>query len=228
MPLLVLWDIDHTLVDTRGVGREFWAEAFEEVTGRPMREQAKIDGSTEPVILRETLRLHGLPDNRALFERFAQALGAVHVRRAAELRERGRALPGASSLLAALAARDGATQTVMTGNIRAAAEVKLAAFGLDQYIDLSTGAFGEDADARPELVRTALRRARTPAENAVLVGDTPYDVEGGVSCGVRVIGVATGRTDAEDLRAAGAAEVVEDLADTESMLKLLTRKATPR
>lgn len=68
MPLLVLWDIDHTLVDTRGVGRELWAEAFEEVTGRSMREQAKVDGSTEPVILRETLRLHGLRDSRDLFD----------------------------------------------------------------------------------------------------------------------------------------------------------------
>ncbi|AEM80177.1 HAD family hydrolase [Streptomyces violaceusniger] len=223
MPLLVLWDIDHTLVDTRGVGRELWAEAFEEVTGRPMREQAKIDGSTEPVILRETLRLHGLHDSRDLFERFAQALGAAHVRRAADLRERGRALPGASPLLAALAARDGVTQTVMTGNVRAAAEVKLAAFGLDHYIGLSIGAFGEDADERPQLVRTALRRAQMRPDDAVLVVDTPYDVEGGLSCGVRVIGVATGRTDADDLRAAGATEVVEDLADTEKMLKLLTK-----
>ncbi|MFE1931204.1 HAD family hydrolase [Streptomyces sp. NPDC056669] len=223
MPQLVLWDIDHTLVDTRGVGRELWAEAFEEVTGRPMREQAKIDGSTESVILRETLGLHGLPDSRDLFERFAQALGAVHVRRAAELRERGHALPGASSLLSALAARDGITQTVMTGNIRATAEVKLAVFGLDQYIDLSIGAFGEDADERPELVRTALRRAQMPSENAVLIGDTPYDVEGGLSCGVRVVGVATGRTSAAGLRAAGATEVVEDLADTEKLLKLLTK-----
>lgn len=62
--LLVLWDIDHTLIDTRGVGRELWAQAFEEITGLPMREQAKIDGSTEPVILRETLQLHGLQDSR--------------------------------------------------------------------------------------------------------------------------------------------------------------------
>ncbi|MEU4890971.1 HAD family hydrolase [Streptomyces sp. NPDC044780] len=223
MSLLVLWDIDHTLVDTRGVGRDLWAEAFEEVTGQPMREQAKIDGSTEPVILRETLQLHGLRDSREVFERFAQALGAVHVRRAAELRERGHALPGAPSLLSALAAHDEVTQTVMTGNIRAAAEVKLSAFGLDRYIDLSIGAFGEDADERPQLVSTALQRAQMSAERAVLVGDTPFDVEGGRSCGVRVIGVATGRTSADDLRTAGATEVVEDLADTERMLKLLMR-----
>ncbi|MCO8308247.1 MULTISPECIES: HAD family hydrolase [Streptomyces] len=222
MSLLVLWDIDHTLVDTRGVGRELWAEAFEEVTGQPMREQARIDGSTEPVILRETLELHGLEDSRDLFERFAQALGAAHVRRAAELRERGHALPGAPSVLSGLAVRDGIVQTVVTGNIRTAAEVKLAAFGLDPYMDLTLGAFGEDADERPGLVRIALGRAQMPAESAVLVGDTPSDVRGGLAAGVRVVAVATGRTPPDELRAAGAAEVVNDLADTERMLKLLT------
>ncbi|MFD7499453.1 HAD family hydrolase [Streptomyces sp. NPDC059850] len=221
MSLLVLWDIDHTLVDTRGVGREVWAEAFEEVTGQPMRQQARVDGSTEPVILRETLALHGLEGSRELFERFARALGAAHIRRAAELRERGRALPGAPSLLSALAARDGMVQTAVTGNIRAAAQVKLAAFGLDPYVDLTIGAFGEDAEGRPELVHTALGRARVGAEFAVLVGDTPSDVRGGLGAGVRVVGVATGRTSAEELRAAGAAEVVEDLSDTGRMLKLL-------
>jgi phosphoglycolate phosphatase len=221
--LLVLWDIDHTLVDTRGVGRELWAQAFEEVTGRPMREQAKIDGSTEPVILRETLELHGLRDNRRQFERFAKALGTAHVRRAAELRERGHALPGAPSLLAALAARDGIAQTVVTGNIRAAAEVKLAAFGLERHLDLTIGAFGEDADGRPELVRTALKRAQVLPTQAVLLGDTPADVQGAVDAGVRAIGVATGRTSAAELRTAGSATVVEDLSDTTRMLEILTR-----
>lgn len=221
--LLVLWDIDHTLVDTRGVGRELWTQAFEEVTGQPMRQQAKIDGSTEPVILRETLELHGLHDSREVFERFAQALGTAHVRRAADLRERGHALPGAPSLLAALAAQPGVAQTVVTGNIRAAAEVKLAAFGLDPYIDFPIGSFGEDADDRPQLVRIALDRAKVSPKQAVLLGDTPADVKGGLTAGVRVVGVATGRTSAEELRAAGAESAVEDLADTRQMLKLLTR-----
>ncbi|MEU0811247.1 HAD family hydrolase [Streptomyces sp. NPDC005970] len=220
--VLVLWDIDHTLVDTRGVGRELWAQAFEDVTGHPMQKQAKIDGSTEPVILRQTLRLHGLQDNRRQFERFAKALGTAHVRRAAELRERGHALPGAPSLLAALASRDGVAQTVVTGNVRAAAEVKLAAFGLDRHLDLTIGAFGEDADARPELVRTALKRAQVLPAQAVLLGDTPADVRGALDGGVRVIGVATGRTSADELRTAGAATVVEDLSDTRQMLELLT------
>ncbi|MYS53732.1 HAD family hydrolase, partial [Streptomyces sp. SID6013] len=60
MPELVLWDIDHTLMATGGLGRELWADAFEKVTGFAMREQASVTGSTERRILRETARLHGL------------------------------------------------------------------------------------------------------------------------------------------------------------------------
>lgn len=41
---LVLWDIDHTLIATRGVGREIFGDAFEQVTGTPMREQAAVAG----------------------------------------------------------------------------------------------------------------------------------------------------------------------------------------
>src|SRR4051794_9958313 len=104
MPQLVLWDIDHTLIDTRGVGRELSAAAFEEVTGQPMREQAKIDGITEAVIFRETAKLHGLTTDRADFERFAAALTAQHIRHANDLRERGHALPGAAAALESLAA----------------------------------------------------------------------------------------------------------------------------
>lgn len=125
-------------------------------------------------------------------------------------------------MLAALAARDGIAQTVVTGNIRAAAEVKLAAFGLDRHLDLTIGAFGEDADGRPDLVRTALKRAQALPTQAVLLGDTPADVQGALDAGVRVIGVATGRTSADELRTAGAATVVEDLSDTTRMLELLT------
>src|SRR5690348_9391872 len=95
----VLWDSDHTLIDTRGVGRELSATAFLRSTGQPMRQQAKIDGITEQVIFRETARLHGMDTDRSDFERFARALTEAHLRKAAELRERGHALPGAAAAL---------------------------------------------------------------------------------------------------------------------------------
>ncbi|MEU2564742.1 HAD family hydrolase [Streptomyces longispororuber] len=217
MTKLVLWDIDHTLMATRGLGRELWAQAFHEVTGVEPREQASVTGSTERVILRETARLHELPYSDELFESFAHALGAVHVRRAAELRERGHALPGAAAVLARLA-EQGLRQTVVTGNVRGAAEVKLAVFGLDDHLRLDDGAYGEDGEQRPELLRVALERSSTRREDAVFLGDTPADVAGGREAGVRVVAVATGRTSAGELREAGAETVLDGLTDTDGAL----------
>ncbi len=224
---IVLWDIDHTLIDTRGVGRELSAQAFRQVTGVPMVEQAKIDGITEPVIFRETAKLHGLRTDRHDFERFAAALTKVHAERAAELRERGHALPGAASALDALDARPDVVQTVLTGNIRMVAEIKLQVFGLDRHIRWEIGAFGEDDDIRAELVRIALDRASAIfgepviSENAVLIGDTPADVEAALANDVPVIAVASGRSSADDLRAAGAERVLPGLEDSDALLALV-------
>lgn len=217
VPELVLWDIDHTLMATRGLGGELWAEAFWQVTGVALREQASVTGSTERVILRETARLHGIPYNDDLFVRFADALGVLHVRRAAELRERGHALPGAAAVLAALEER-GARQSVVTGNIRQAAEVKLAVFGLDTYMRLDDGAYAEDGESRPQLLRAALKRSAVSPQGAVFLGDTPADVAGGREAGVRVVAVATGRTSASELRNAGADIVLNELSDTDRTL----------
>ncbi|OIJ89555.1 HAD family hydrolase [Streptomyces colonosanans] len=221
MPHLVLWDIDHTLIDTRGVGHELSAAAFEEATGQPMRQQAKIDGITEAVIFRETAKLHGLNTDRADFERFAAALTAQHIHHATELRERGHALPGAAAALQALAAAN-VRQTVVTGNVRGVAEIKLGIFGLDTHIQWEGGAYGDDADLRPALVELALSRSSAAAVDVALIGDTPADVEGGIAAGVRVIAVATGRSSIEELRTAGANSVIQDLTDVDALVKYVT------
>ncbi|MDX3523344.1 HAD family hydrolase [Streptomyces scabiei] len=220
MAQLVLWDIDHTLIDTRGVGRELSARAFQRTTGQPMREQAKIDGITEPVIFRETAKLHGLTTGRADFERFADVLAEEHLKRTSDLRERGHALPGAAAALDALD-RVGIRQTVVSGNVRPVSEIKLQVFGLDRHILWDLGAYGEDDDVRAELVRISLQRANATATDAMLIGDTPADIEGAHANGVRVIAVATGRSNENVLREAGAEVVLPDLQDAELLVKLV-------
>ena len=185
-----------------------------------MRQQARIDGITEPVIFRATARLHGLTTDRADFERFTRALTAAHLERAAELREHGHALPGAAAALAALT-NVGVRQTVVSGNIRAVAELKLQVFGLDAPILWDVGAYGEDHDVRADLVDLSLHRAHTAAADAVLIGDTPADIEGAHANGVRVIAVATGRSGEAALREAGAEVVLPGLRDTELLVKLV-------
>ncbi|MEE1798109.1 haloacid dehalogenase-like hydrolase [Streptomyces sp. JV176] len=218
---LVLWDIDHTLIDTRGVGRELSAAAFQQTTGTAMREQARIDGITEAVIFRETAKLHHITTGRADFERFATALAQQHRTHTTALRTRGHVLPGASAALDALAARTGVTQTVVSGNIRPVAEIKLAVYGLDRHITWDVGAYGDDADERADLVGLALRRSGHTSGQTVLIGDTPADIEGGHAHGVRVIAVATGRSPVQALREAGADTVLTDLTDTPNLVRLV-------
>ncbi|MEG9553073.1 haloacid dehalogenase-like hydrolase [Streptomyces baarnensis] len=224
---LVLWDIDHTLIATRGVGGEIFGDAFEQVTGIPMRQQAAVDGMTEPVIFRRTAELHGITSDRTMFEDFARHSAELHRQRAHDLRERGHALPGAAAALAELAATDGVVQSVVTGNIRPVAEIKLQVFGLDTHIRFPYGGYGEDHDDRAELVRTAMARTRaaTGAEIALddvlLVGDTPADVAAGRAAGVPVLAVATGRTSAADLVDAGATATVRSLQDASLLHDLL-------
>ncbi|GAB2833458.1 HAD family hydrolase [Streptomyces daliensis] len=227
MVQLVLWDIDHTLVATRGVGRELFGRAFREVTGYQMREQAAVDGMTDATIFRETATLHGIDTDRADFERFASVLAQEHLRHAPQIRERGHALPGAAAALSGIASLTGVAQTVVTGNVRGSAEIKLRVFGLDSQLDWSIGAYGEDDDERAQLVRIALERAAAaggnpvPPADAVLIGDTPADVKAGHANGVRIIAVATGRSNMDDLREAGAETTLPNLADTEELLKLI-------
>jgi phosphoglycolate phosphatase-like HAD superfamily hydrolase len=224
---LVLWDIDHTLIATRGVGREIFGDAFEQVTGTPMREQATVDGMTEPVIFRRTAELHGITSDRTMFEEFARSSAELHRLRAHDLRERGHALPGAAAALAALAGMNGIVQSVVTGNIRPVAEVKLQVFGLDTHIRFPYGGYGEDHDDRAELVRIAITRTRAATRAAIaladvlLIGDTPADVAAGRAAGVPVLAVATGRTTAEDLAETGAT-TVPDLRDLSPLRDLLS------
>ncbi|WP_329046629.1 HAD family hydrolase [Streptomyces sp. NBC_01422] len=227
---LVLWDIDHTLIATRGVGREIFGYCFEQVTGQPMREQAAVDGMTEPVIFRETAKLHGITSDRTMFEAFARLSAEQHQLRAGELRERGHALPGAAGVLAAVAALDEVVQTVVTGNIRGAAETKLQVFGLDTHIRFAIGGYGEDDEERAELVRIAIRRAshslNTPLvpQDVLLVGDTPADVAAAKDSHVPVLAVATGHSTTTELRKAGADLVVPNLEDPSLLVRALTSR----
>ncbi|MFH8886274.1 HAD hydrolase-like protein [Streptomyces californicus] len=208
---------------------KLFGQAFKQATGTAMRQQAIVDGMTEPVIFRKTAELHGISTDRATFEDFARCSSHLHRLHAHELRERGHALPGAAAALAALAEMEGVVQSVVTGNIRPVAEIKLQVFGLDTHIQFPYGGYGEDHDDRAELVRTAITRTRhaitTPFTEAdvLLIGDTPADVVAGRTAGVRVLGVATGRTTTTELNTAGATTTITSLEDLQPLRALLHR-----
>ena len=121
-------------------------------------------------------------------------------------------------------------QSVLTGSIRPVAEMKLAALGLRDGLDLCIGAYGDDHEDRTQLVHVARRRAagvhgQTATDfsgtSTVIVGDTPLDVSAALAAGARVVGVATGVYSEGELREAGALTVLPDLTDTAAVLDAL-------
>ena len=219
-PLLVLWDIDHTLIETRGVGSLVYAEAFAKVTGHPLEKMPELAGRTEPVIFREALKANGVEPDEDLYDQFAAEQARAYAAHLDELRGRGRALPGAAEALRAIAKRDDVLQSVLTGNTRPSAEIKLRAFDLDRYLDFDIGAYGTDDDTRANLVTIARQRAEKTHSASfddgatVLLGDTPNDVAAAQASGARIIAVATGEDSAAALGEAGAPMVLTDLTDT--------------
>jgi phosphoglycolate phosphatase-like HAD superfamily hydrolase len=228
---LVLWDIDHTLINTGGVGREIYQDAFEQATGQPMKRQADISGRTEPDIFRDTLALHDLQPSAEALERFADAMAAGYSAKVPLMRHRGHALPGAAAALAALDRVPGIVQSVLTGNFKPVAITKLVTFGLDTHIDFEVGAYGSDDSVRAKLVEVARRRAAAKYRSAfdqratVLVGDTPSDIAAGRDAGAFVVAVASGRSSMDELRAAGAEVVLPDLTDTDTLVQVVLMAA---
>ena len=210
------------------MGGDAYASVFRALTGRTMERLAAVAGRTEQLIFADTLRLHGIDPTPALLAGFLARVGEEMAGRAEDIRARGRLLPGAAEALRRVGGLPGVRQSVLTGNVRAVARLKMAVFGLDHHVDFAIGGFGDDAVERRDLLPRAWDRARERyghpygGTDTVLIGDTELDVDAARAGGATAVGVATGRTPAGALRAAGADLVLADLGDPEPLLRLLT------
>jgi phosphoglycolate phosphatase len=219
---LVMWDVDQTLLSPHGVTAEAFLDTLSAMIGRLATRRPTFAGRTDLDMAAELFAAHGIdaPDLDGFFDRYASAVRA----REDLLRARGEVLPGAAEAVAALAGRPGLVQTVVTGNIRPVAEIKLRTLRLDAGIDFDVGGYGTDDGIRATLVRRSRERAHArygAFDEVLVVGDTPLDVAGALANGVTAVGVASGGTSAADLKAAGAHHVLDSLADTGDVVRLL-------
>lgn len=231
MSLLVLFDVDGTLIDSAGAGRAAIEGALHDVYGTagPI-DDTPFDGLTDPWIVRTLLEAAGLERERiargldALWESYLHRLAGSLRARAGRLR----VLDGVAELLDALAL-EGAAVGLLTGNIEAGAARKLDACGLGGRF--AFGAYGSDAEDRDALPAIALERAalaagRRFAPDAVwVIGDTPRDIGCARAGGVRALGVASGRYTLAELLDCEPDEAVVSLADTGEILGRLTGRA---
>jgi phosphoglycolate phosphatase-like HAD superfamily hydrolase len=204
----VLFDIDGTLLVTGGAGGVAWQRGFEQLYGVEADIAEHTDaGMTDPeiaaIIFREVIGREGSAAERA------KAIGCYlkHLPDAVAESDGYRVMPGVEELLDRLI-DDGVLLGLVTGNIEAAAHVKLARGHLNRFF--SFGGYGSDSADRTEVTEAALTRGKlvsgsTLADGACIsVGDTPRDVKAGHGAGIKVVGVATGSYSVDQLNQAEA------------------------
>ena len=202
---------------TGGAGAVAWQRAFRELydVDADIEEHTK-SGMTDPeiaeIVFREVIGRDGTDAERAA------AIGAYlsHLADAVAESEGYRVMPGIEELLPRLVGQ-GVLLGIVTGNIEAAAHVKLARGDLNRFF--SFGGYGSDSRSRTALTKRAVERggevsgAPLDLEATIAAGDTPRDVKAGHGAGIKVVGVATGSYSVDELREAGADWAIETVED---------------
>jgi phosphoglycolate phosphatase len=213
----VLFDIDGTLLVTGGAGGVAWQRGFEQLYGVEADIAEHTDaGMTDPeiaaIVFREVIGREGSAEERA------KAIGCYlkHLPDAVAESDGYRVMPGIEELLDRLI-EVGVLLGLVTGNIEAAAHIKLARAGLNRFF--SFGGYGSDSADRTEVTKAALGRGELVSGGSlqngccISVGDTPRDVTAGHGAGIKVVGVATGSYSVGQLNRAEADWAIADVTD---------------
>ena len=211
--MLILFDIDGTLVDAGGAGLTALQDAAIEVFGE-VGPPLDLAGGTDGAILRGFFEYFGRKYDPVVGEVFYQSYLSRLKENLRNPSYGGRLLEGVETLLASLR-REGHCMGLLTGNIERGAMVKVSHYGIADYFQF--GAYGDDHWNRNKLGPIALGRAEKStgikfSENEILViGDTPKDVACAHAFGVKCVAVATGQFNEEKLVASGADTTISNL-----------------
>jgi len=222
---LVLFDIDGTLITSRGAGRRAMRTALERVFGAAGGiDQYNLGGRTDTRIVHDVMGALGWEPERVnerlddFFEAYAGGLTS-------EIGD-GRhvvTLPGVTAVIERLAASRDVVLGLVTGNIEEGARIKLLPTGL--WPRFRVGAYGSDHMDRRRLPSLAARRAHAlvgyafaPPE-VVVIGDTPHDIDCARAFGATAIAVTTGQYSRAELLADRPDHLFDDLGDVEKVLE---------
>lgn len=216
---VLLFDIDGTLIRSGGAGKAAMEAGLRTAFGVPVvRDQVPYSGRTDFGIARELLTLHGVePTDDHVHQLHRAYLGHLP----AMLKRRGgEVLPGIEAALRG--ERQGAVVGLLTGNIRAGAEVKLRHFGLWDHFPF--GGFADGLDDRDDVARRALAEAERHVGRPIdpadvwVIGDTPLDVKCARAIGAKAVVVQTGWHHRDELVACGPDHLLPDFTHAGELL----------
>lgn len=226
-PKFILFDVDHTLIDSGGAGIIALNRTLEEMTGISNGFKGiSVAGRTDMQIVGEAVEKFALGPDDGMVPRFLDRY-LLHLR-GVMTQNNGRVKPGVKALLTRLQNQAHFRLGLLTGNIEQGARIKLAPFSLNRFFPV--GAYGSDREDRNHLLPIAVERlARASGvvveySHCIVIGDTPRDVHCAEIHGAASIAVATGPFSIEDLRQTGASLVLGDLSETEEIVKWMENR----
>ena len=205
MPKLVLFDIDGTLLLSRGIGREAKRRAMLERFGSVgALDDIAFGGKTDWHILAELLAPLGYTPGDIGREMPAyEQIMARHMRQI-QADFQAQPLPHALDVVTNFRDRADVTVGIVTGNTSLTAKIKLEMAGFQRNW-FAIGAFGSEAMARADLTRLARKRGSDHAdyafadEDIFVIGDTPDDIAAARAINAKAIAVSTGYVPREQL-----------------------------
>jgi HAD superfamily hydrolase (TIGR01509 family) len=193
----VLFDIDGTLVDSNDAHAHAWVEAFAEqgITVDFAKVRRSIGMGGDKLMLAVAGISEDSPEGKRISTRRSEIFKTKYLPSL-------KPFPGARELVAALKSR-GFTVVAASSAKKDELRALLAVVGAETLLDAATSSDdAEESKPDPDIIHAALEQARCEAAEAVMIGDTPYDVEAATRAGVRVIAFRCGGWRDEDLRGA--------------------------
>ncbi|MEQ9103671.1 MAG: haloacid dehalogenase-like hydrolase [Rhodothermales bacterium] len=224
--MLVLFDIDGTLLTSNGAGRSAIEAALSRCMGRAVTaEGVAFSGRTDPAIVRDMLAGSGCTTSE-IDASLADCLEAYADELTARLQPSDiTVLDGVTEILSSLRIRPDTHLALLTGNLERTAWAKLHAGGLNDYFEW--GAFGSDHHDRNQLPGIAAHRFRErtgrffPSSRTIIIGDTEHDITCARSGGAWAIAVCTGRSDRRMLEIHGPDLLLDSLAPMDPVLAFM-------
>lgn len=221
--MLILFDIDATLIKTSGLGIKAMGLAGRELFGESFNEQVvEYAGRLDPLIISDLLKAHAIDEIGPNVTRF-RAGYRRHLETLLATPGTGKTCPGVPELLAHLREHKHLTLGLLTGNFPETGRIKLRACGIDTD-HFSINAWGDESPhvipARDHLPPVAIARytrlkgTTIDPRQVTIIGDTPHDIACAKAHNCRSLGVATGQFSLDSLNKCAPTRAVADLSNT--------------